>query len=184
MGVIASLSQQLIPFASIAAKWSFALSLLEEQHPIGGSIMAVNKTFTISEAQELLPTLRREMRILQPIYRRLKRRWRYLAKVNDVPSDDPFVRDLCLDDDAGRVLLREVEETLSLFQRLGVECKGIEEGLFDFPCLVEDRLVFLCWHIQEGEVSYWHELDCGFFERRPLLEATKACCHLENRLVN
>jgi hypothetical protein len=56
--------------------------------------------------------------------------------------------------------------------------------LFDFPCLVEDRLVYLCWHIEEGEVCYWHELDCGFYERRPLLEATKACCHLESRLIN
>jgi hypothetical protein len=58
-------------------------------------------------------------------------------------------------------LLRQVQE-------LGVEVKGIEQGLVDFPSLREGRLVYLCWQAGEDRVMYWHDLDAGFAGRQPL----------------
>lgn len=45
---------------------------------------------------------------------------------------------------------------------------GIENGLLDFPTVIDGRWVFLCWQADESEVVAWHELDGGFAGRRLL----------------
>lgn len=51
---------------------------------------------------------------------------------------------------------------------LGVELKGPEEGLVDFPSIHSGRIVYLCWKLGEPQVAYWHELDAGFRGRQPV----------------
>ena len=58
-------------------------------------------------------------------------------------------------------LIEELEE-------LGVELKGIEDGLVDFRSLREGRIVYLCYRLDEDTIAYWHELDTGFAGRQPL----------------
>jgi hypothetical protein len=53
-------------------------------------------------------------------------------------------------------------------QELGGVVKGLDEGLVDFPARRGDEDVFLCWHLGEREVAYWHGIDDGFAGRRPL----------------
>ena len=50
----------------------------------------------------------------------------------------------------------------------GVEVKDLDHGLIDFPCRRGDRVVYLCWHLGEGPIAWWHELDAGFAGRQPL----------------
>jgi hypothetical protein len=57
---------------------------------------------------------------------------------------------------------------------LGVEPKSGPEGLIDFPSLVDDRLVYLCWKLGEPEVLYWHELEAGFRGRQSLVAGSVA----------
>jgi len=52
--------------------------------------------------------------------------------------------------------------------RRGVLVKDLERGLVDFYALSGDRLIFLCWHLGEAEVSHWHTLEGGFSTRQPL----------------
>ncbi len=59
-------------------------------------------------------------------------------------------------------------------RELGVEPKSGPEGLVDFPCLLDDRIVFLCWKLGEGEVTHWHELDAGFAGRQSLVAGSLA----------
>ncbi len=51
-----------------------------------------------------------------------------------------------------------------------VTLRDIEDGLVDFPALVNGRQVWLCWRLGEGEVAWWHEFSTGFGGRRPLAE--------------
>lgn len=53
-------------------------------------------------------------------------------------------------------------------EELGVECKSLETGLFDFPADREGRVVYLCWRHGERAVTHWHEVDAGFAGRQPL----------------
>jgi hypothetical protein len=44
--------------------------------------------------------------------------------------------------------------------------------LLDFPCLLGEEIVFLCWQYGEPEIAYWHRIEEGFAGRRPLLDPT------------
>ena len=41
-------------------------------------------------------------------------------------------------------------------------------GLVDFPCLMNDREVNLCWRFGETKINFWHGLDEGYTGRKPL----------------
>jgi hypothetical protein len=58
-------------------------------------------------------------------------------------------------------------------RRLGVELKG-PDGLVDFPAIMDDREVYLCWKLGEPEVLYWHEREAGFAGRQRLEVAVSA----------
>ena len=62
----------------------------------------------------------------------------------------------------------EIEGLMRELAELGVECKSLETGLFDFPGEHEGRPVYYCWMHGERSVSHWHEIDAGFSGRQPL----------------
>ena len=70
----------------------------------------------------------------------------------------------------GRIdtLTRDIGAGLHRLSAMGVEVKDISRGLIDFPSLRDDRVVYLCWQLGEGEIEYWHEIEAGFAGRRPL----------------
>ena len=50
---------------------------------------------------------------------------------------------------------------------MGIEIKGLENGLVDFPALRESgEEVFLCWKIDEEDIEFWHSIDKGYKGRR------------------
>ena len=50
----------------------------------------------------------------------------------------------------------------------GCVLKDPEMGLIDFLSLRDGRPVYLCWHLGEERINYWHYLDAGFTGRQPL----------------
>jgi hypothetical protein len=61
----------------------------------------------------------------------------------------------------------ELHTLVEELRGLGVELKG-PDGLVDFPALMDDREVSLCWKVGEPEVMFWHEMDAGFAGRQHL----------------
>jgi hypothetical protein len=66
----------------------------------------------------------------------------------------------------------EVRAVLQEINALGGTVKDLELGLVDFPGLVsevmEDETVNLCWKYGEPGVRFWHGLDEGYAQRKPL----------------
>jgi hypothetical protein len=62
----------------------------------------------------------------------------------------------------------EVRRLLLTLQEAGIVVRDIERGLIDFPALIDDREVYLCWELGEDEVAWWHELDAGYRGRQSL----------------
>jgi hypothetical protein len=62
----------------------------------------------------------------------------------------------------------ELDRAFRQLNDLGVELKGIENGLLDFPAMREGRVVYLCWRQGEETIAYWHDLDAGFAGRQLL----------------
>jgi hypothetical protein len=61
--------------------------------------------------------------------------------------------------------LRSAIETI---QATGCVLKDLDVGLLDFPAIIDDEEVFLCWRLGEERIRFWHKQDEGFAGRRPL----------------
>jgi hypothetical protein len=66
----------------------------------------------------------------------------------------------------------EVRQVLEEIRALGGVIKDLEMGLVDFPgrgpAEHGDRIVNLCWKLGEDAVRFWHGMDEGFAQRKPL----------------
>jgi hypothetical protein len=50
----------------------------------------------------------------------------------------------------------------------GIVLRDADSGLVDFPSEREGRVIQLCWRLGEDRVAFWHEIDAGFGNRKPL----------------
>ncbi len=51
---------------------------------------------------------------------------------------------------------------------MGVVIKDIQKGLVDFNAKHEGRDIYLCWHLGERDIGYWHEVSDGFTGRQSI----------------
>jgi hypothetical protein len=61
-----------------------------------------------------------------------------------------------------------IVETISRIQETGCVVKDIDEGLIDFPSIIEGEEALLCWKQGEVRIEYWHGLEDGFAGRKRL----------------
>jgi hypothetical protein len=126
--------------------------------------------FTVEEANVLVPTLTAVLQDLQRLHQRMLgiaedvAAFETLALQNGHGGDSPA---LVPDNDMTPVR-QEIEQRLLYLQGIGVQLKGIAEGIVDFPARMWGRDVYLCWHLGEETVSHWHDIDAGFAGRQPL----------------
>lgn len=132
------------------------------------------RTFTLPEAQTLLP-------VLESL---LKTAISSKKLVEDVDSE--------LEEIAHRVLLnggtlirvaevarRKAErekaiqyakDAVAEIHATGVQVKDLDIGLLDFPCKVDGGIVLLCWKLGEEQITHWHSTEEGFAGRKPIDE--------------
>ncbi len=130
------------------------------------------KTFTLQEAQVLLP-------VLESLLKTAMDGKRLIEKVDgelQALTNRIFVSGGVLVD-IGRVAARKAEkdkavqkvkDTLAEIDATGVQVKDLDIGLLDFPCVVEDRVILLCWKMGEKTISHWHGTEEGFAGRKPI----------------
>ena len=66
------------------------------------------------------------------------------------------------------VAFLEVRRLLETIEKSGIVLRDIDRGLVDFPAVLDDLEVYLCWELGEDEVGYWHDLETGYGGREPL----------------
>lgn len=132
----------------------------------------MNKTFTLGEAQTLLPVLEALLRKAQKSgtraaeleveFERLRQQIFLAGGTHiDVAS---IARRRAERDKA----LQETQDTLTEIDEIGVQVKDLEKGLLDFPCTMDGKTILLCWKLGEKEIGYWHSIEEGFAGRRPI----------------
>jgi len=131
-----------------------------------------DRTFTLDEAQQLLPIL--ESLLKQAI-----------SSKNLIEEIDGELQEM-----AHRIFLnggtlvrvvavaRRKAEREKAIQRLkdalaeidatGVQVKDLDIGLLDFPCKVEGEIILLCWKLGETKIEHWHSTTDGFAGRKPV----------------
>jgi hypothetical protein len=65
--------------------------------------------------------------------------------------------------------LAEVMKTnLEKILSTGCLIKDLDIGLLDFPSIVNNEEVYLCWKLGEDRIRYYHRQDEGYAGRKPL----------------
>ena len=132
------------------------------------------KTFTLEEAQSLLPVLesllKRAMEgkqaaeqveaSLAELSRRIYVSGGMRVNVAKVSKDRAEIE----------THLQVVRESLAEIDAIGVLVKDIETGLLDFPSIVDGQVILLCWRRGEASIEHWHTVEAGFQGRQPLDE--------------
>lgn len=132
------------------------------------------KTFTIDEAQSLLPVLesllkraiedRRSAQSVESDLTGLAQRI-YLSGGMKVNSADVARQRAEVEEH-----MKQVRESIAEIDAIGVQVKDLDSGLLDFPCRVDDEVVLLCWRMGEPAIQHWHTVDAGFQGRQPVDE--------------
>ncbi|MGA3263783.1 MAG: DUF2203 domain-containing protein [Terracidiphilus sp.] len=132
------------------------------------------KTFTLEEAQSLLP-------VLESLLKRAIEGKESAEEVGVSLSE--LARRIYLSGgmrvDVGKVVKQRAEmeghllrarESIAEIDSIGVQVKDLEAGLLDFPCRLDDQVVLLCWHMGETAIEHWHTVEQGFQGRQPVDE--------------
>jgi hypothetical protein len=64
--------------------------------------------------------------------------------------------------------VQEARDTVAEIDSIGVQVNDLEQGLLEFPYVMDGQTVLLCWRLGEPAITYWRMEGEGFAERRPL----------------
>ncbi len=129
--------------------------------PRDNPAMAATRYFTLAEAEELLPIVRAAMDQLGSLHAKLRAE----IALHPVAAHTDGFRSA-----AAYRLNEDMHRVVRWFQGTGIQIKGLSPALVDFPALVGDREVLLCWRTGEEHVAWYHDPDAGFAGRRPVSE--------------
>jgi hypothetical protein len=132
-----------------------------------------SRLFTVQEANAMLPLVRAITTDLAQLAQEVidrRQRLDHLTAGRDISAGNPYDDELAQIEEELEKDTRRLQEYIEELRQLGVEPKG-PEGLVDFPAMIDNRPVFLCWRLGEPEVAHYHDIDAGFSGRRPLAVA-------------
>jgi hypothetical protein len=131
-----------------------------------------SKYFSRHEAEQLLPLIEGFLKEAQEHKQAVdaaqveltKAASRIMVLGGSYPSYSELVKTKTERDQASA----RIVETITKIQETGCLVKDIDEGLIDFPSMMEGQEVFLCWKLGEHRIEYWHGLEDGFAGRKRL----------------
>jgi len=128
------------------------------------------KTFTLDEAQSLLPLLESLLkraiegkRSAEEAEQNLSGLARRIYFSGGMSVDVTKVANSRSEMEAH---VQRVRESIAEIDSIGVQVKDLEAGLLDFPCRLDDQVVLLCWRMGEPAIDYWHPVESGFKDRQ------------------
>ena len=129
--------------------------------------------FTPDEADALLPTLIVQMGQAKELLARSRSLVVSLASGGSDRQLEEVRAEIRSLQEQIRALLEDILER-------GVQVKGLDPGLLDFPALRHGLEVLLCWREGEQGVGFWHPLSTGLKGRQPVDETPASAwewCH-------
>jgi hypothetical protein len=131
-----------------------------------------SRTFTLDQAQDLLP-------VLESLLRKAIEGKKLIESINNelqAVTHKIFLNGgmfLNLVHLARRKAEREktlqrVKDAMDEIDAMGVQVKDLDIGLLDFPCEVDGQTILLCWKLGEKAITHWHGVSEGFAGRKPV----------------
>ena len=133
-----------------------------------------DRTFTLEEAQSLLPVLESLLRAAiagKKVMEEVEAEQQALSH-RIFLNGGMFVDVVPLARRKAEKIKAEqrAKDALAEIDSIGVQVKDIDTGLLDFPCEVEGQVILLCWKLGESGINFWHDTSEGFAGRKPIDE--------------
>jgi len=136
--------------------------------------MAKMKTFTLDQANALLPVLKTLLKramdakkLIEAIEKEFQDLRHRILMSGGMTVDVPALSRRRNERDK---IIQETKDALAEIHSIGVQVKDLDMGLLDFPCVVEEEVVLLCWKVGEEKIGFWHGQEEGFQGRKPIDE--------------
>jgi hypothetical protein len=143
----------------------------DDQLPEVGSI-DMSRTFTITEAEALLPVLESLLRSAMQAK----------SLIDEVDAEQQALANRIFVNGGTLVnivqvarrkaehekALQKAKDAVAEIDATGVQVKDLDIGLLDFPCAVGDEVILLCWKLGEKKITHWHGMAEGFASRKPI----------------
>jgi hypothetical protein len=133
-----------------------------------------SRTFTLDEAQDLLPVLESLLRTSiegKQLIESVDAEFQALAhKIFLNGGMSLNVVQLASRKAEREKTFQRVRDAMAEIDAIGVQVKDLDIGLLDFPCEVDGRVVLLCWKLGEKSITHWHDTSEGFAGRKPVDE--------------
>ena len=130
------------------------------------------KTFSLQEAQSLLPVLESLLRSSIEGKKLIEDVDKELSQLSEriFLSGGAFVevKKVALRRAERDKAVQRVKDAIAEINAIGVQVKDLDIGLLDFPCKVDDEVVLLCWKLGEASITHWHGTEEGFAGRKPI----------------
>jgi hypothetical protein len=130
------------------------------------------RTFTLAEAETLLPVLESLLRSAMQAKALIEEveaefdalRSRILANGGMLLKIEDLARRKAERDKA----VQRAKDAVAEIDAAGVQVKDLDIGLLDFPCVVDGDVVLLCWKLGEQGITHYHGTNEGFAGRKPI----------------
>lgn len=126
--------------------------------------------FTVAEARAVLPALRRRLLRINDLLAEIRARRQAEGEAPPIilrgNGKGPLITQS--GDTAQR---EEAQRLIEGIADQGIQIKDLDQGLIDFPHFLRgdpSHEVFLCWHLGEDTIDFWHEIADGYQGRRRL----------------
>src|SRR5437764_115078 len=125
----------------------------------------MSRTFTLDEAEELLPVLESLLRqaihskkLIEEVDAEIQQ------TVHRVFMNGGMLVNVVLlaqRKAAREKAIQRIKDAVAEIDATGVQVKDLDIGLLDFPCNVEGNIVLLCWKLGESKIAFWHDTTSG-----------------------
>ena len=146
------------------------------------------KTFTLDEAQSLLPVLES---LLKRAIEGKKIAEEKEAKLHELRqriflSGGMHVNVIAVARQRAEIdkFVQQAKDAVAEIDSIGVQVKDVDSGLLDFPCRIDDQVVLLCWRMGETSIEHWHTVEGGFKSRQPVDERFRRRSNSSNNRPN
>jgi hypothetical protein len=123
------------------------------------------RVFTLEEARRALPLVRRiaaDMQQTVDMLVKLPGGTSFLYGATPIDNLTPAIQV------QARQWQEQIDGLAAELREIGVELKGFQPVLVDFPSWRDEEMVFLCWAEGEDDIAFWHAITSGFRSRQPL----------------
>ena len=121
--------------------------------------------FTLNQANEMLPSV---IKKFQNIVNMKNEVVKIQSDLENNPKYMTTFKDYIIKKQELNSAITNFYKSIEELEATGVSIKSIEQGLLDFPSLMFNEEIWLCWKEGETEIKFWHGKDEGFNGRKPI----------------